>query len=276
VLWVAGGFVAWTVVAGLLAVLVGKMIRLADVRDHRTDEDPAPTLAAILSARDAPADAALRARSPARTPMGHWSERGRSCGDVPRPHASPLFSTLLDRRRPVPHLHSLPDDAVLSDVFRRFPDHAAPLAEYAERLMRGPSPLSVAQRELIGAYVSGLNASGYCQGVHTAIAVSQGIEEQLVAALVDDLATAPVEERMRPVLALARTVTLIPAKVGDAEVAAVYADGWDERALHDAVSVCGLFNMMNRLVEGLGITATPEQHRAAAERLAGSAGYVLA
>jgi hypothetical protein len=34
VLWVAGGFVAWTVVAGLLAVLVGKLIRLADVGDH--------------------------------------------------------------------------------------------------------------------------------------------------------------------------------------------------------------------------------------------------
>jgi hypothetical protein len=41
------------------------------------------------------------------------------------------------------------------------------------------------------------------------------------------------------------------------------------------VSVCGLFNMMNRLVEGLGITATPEQHRAAAKRLTGPAGYVL-
>src|SRR5918995_2065989 len=118
-------------------------------------------------------------------------------------------------RPPVPHLTSLRDDALLSDVFRRFPDHAAPLSDYVQRLMRGPSPLSVAQRELIGAYVSGLNASGYCQGVHTAIAASQGIEEQLVAALVDDLATAPVGERMRPVLALARTLTLTPPKAGD-------------------------------------------------------------
>ena len=176
----------------------------------------------------------------------------------------------------MPHLPSLPDDAILADVFRRFPDHAAPLADYVQRLMRGPSPLSLAQRELIGAYVSGLNASGYCRGVHTAIAASQGLEEQLVAALIDDLATAPVEERMRPVLARARTLTLTPAKAGDAEVAAVYAAGWDERALHDAVSICGLFNMMNRLVEGLGITGTPEQHRAAAKRLTGPTGYMMA
>src|SRR4051795_9040794 len=175
---------------------------------------------------------------------------------------------------PVPHLPSLPDDAFLSDVFRRFPDHAAPLTDYVQRLMRGPSPLSVAQRELIGAYVSGLNACVYCHGVHTAIAVSQGIEEQLFAVLVNDLVTAPVEDRMRPVLGLVRTLTLTPAKVRDAEVAAVYAAGWDEQALHDAVSVCGLFNLMNRLVEGLGITATPEQHRAAAKRLGAPAGYV--
>jgi uncharacterized peroxidase-related enzyme len=170
----------------------------------------------------------------------------------------------------VPHLPSLPDDAVLSDVFRRFPDHAAPLADYVQRLMRGPSPLSVAQRELIGAYVSGLNASRYCQGVHTAIAASQGIEEQLVAALVDDLATAPVEERMRSVLALARTLTLTPAKAGDAEVAAVYAAGWNEQALHDAVSVCGLFT--ERIARKLTLTGIGAAVRTAvAEEIPGQA-----
>ena len=154
-----------------------------------------------------------------------------------------------------------------------YAEHAAPLGDYVQRLMRGPSPLSVAQRELIGAYVSGLNACVYCHGVHTAISVAHGVEDQLVAALVDDLITAPIEERMRPLLGLVRTLTLTPAKVRDSAIAAVYAAGWDEQALHDAVSICGLFNMMNRLVEGLGITATPEQHRLEAQRLGGPAGY---
>jgi hypothetical protein len=35
----------------------------------------------------------------------------------------------------------------------------------------------------------------------------------------------------------------------------VLAAGWQEQALHDAVAVCGLFSLMNRLVEGLGISA---------------------
>jgi len=29
--------------------------------------------------------------------------------------------------------------------------------------------------------------------------------------------------------------------------------GWDDRAVHDAVSVCSLFNFMNRLIEGMGV-----------------------
>lgn len=36
---------------------------------------------------------------------------------------------------------------------------------------------------------------------------------------------------------------------------AVFAAGWDEKALHDAVLVCAMFNFMNRMVEGLGIRA---------------------
>ena len=40
-----------------------------------------------------------------------------------------------------------------------------------------------------------------------------------------------------------------------ADADAVYAAGWDEQALHDAVAVCALFNFMNRYVQGLGIPA---------------------
>lgn len=38
----------------------------------------------------------------------------------------------------------------------------------------------------------------------------------------------------------------------EADAAAVYDAGWDEQALFDAVSVCALFKLMNRIVEGSG------------------------
>jgi len=66
---------------------------------------------------------------------------------------------------------------VLLQVFRAYPDTARPLLDYHELVMRGPSPFTVAERELIAAYVSGVNECGYCHGVHTATAEAFGIQE---------------------------------------------------------------------------------------------------
>src|ERR671918_2594899 len=165
------------------------------------------------------------------------------------------------------YLGSLPDGAVLVDVFRAFPDTALPLLDYTEALLRGPSPLSVAERELIAAYVSGLNACRYCHGVHTATAEAFGITEGTLTALLDDVDGAPVDERMRPVLRYVRKLTLTPSRMTPSDAEAVFAAGWTEGALHDAVSVCALFNLMNRLVDGLGVTAGPDYFARAADRL---------
>ena len=61
-------------------------------------------------------------------------------------------------------------DADLKLVLRREPDLGALYAGYHQVLMRGPSPFSEGERELIGAYVSGLNACDFCYGEHAGIA----------------------------------------------------------------------------------------------------------
>jgi uncharacterized peroxidase-related enzyme len=139
-------------------------------------------------------------------------------------------------------------------------------------LLRGPSPLPVAERELIAAYVSGLNACGYCHGVHAATARAFGVSEGTLAALLADVDSAPVAGRLKPLLEYARKLTVTPAKVTPADAEVVLAAGWDEQALHDAVAVCALFNMMNRLADGLGITGDAEYFAVAADRLHGQ-GY---
>jgi uncharacterized peroxidase-related enzyme len=166
------------------------------------------------------------------------------------------------------YLPSLPPGAVLLDVLRAYPGIYCPLLEFHQALLRGPSPLSVAARELIAAYVSGLNDCGYCQGVHQATAQEFGVAEGTLAALLDDVGTAPVPERMKPLLRYAAKLTLTPARITPGDAEAVLAAGWPEQALHDAAAVCGLFNLMNRLVGGLGITAGKDYFREAASRLA--------
>lgn len=148
---------------------------------------------------------------------------------------------------------SLPERPTLADVFSRFPDGAKLLCEYHDIVLRGPSPLTVAERELIAAYVSGINACNYCHGAHRIIAEIHGVEPALFERLVADPAAAGIEARLLPLFSYVRKLTNAPARMTEADAQAVYAAGWDEQALYHAILVCGLFNFMNRIVEGCGI-----------------------
>lgn len=150
-------------------------------------------------------------------------------------------------------LPSLEANASLRSVFKSFPTSSSPLLDYHEIVLRGPSPLSVAERELIAAYVSALNSCAYCHGVHAKTASEFGIPEQTIAALVDDVDSAPVPEPLRAILRYVAKLTRTPARMTQGDADEVFSAGWNEQALHDAVSVCALFNFMNRFVEGLGL-----------------------
>jgi uncharacterized peroxidase-related enzyme len=168
----------------------------------------------------------------------------------------------------VTHLPSLPPNASLLDVFKTFPETSKPLIEFHEALLRGPSPFSEMERELIAAYVSGLNHCCYCHGVHTAVAERLGAPAGIASRLVEsfDLAAAP--EKLRPVLRYAQKLTRDPAGITHADAQAIFAAGWNETALYHTVAVTALFNLMNRLVEGLGIALDPAYAQGAAQRLA--------
>lgn len=164
-------------------------------------------------------------------------------------------------------LPSLPKGASLLDLFKAFPESSIPLIEFHEILLRGPSPLSEGERELIATYVSGLNHCRYCHGVHSATAEHLGIRRELVDSAID-IETAPIDERMRPVLRYARKLTQQPSSLTQSDADAVFAAGWDEAALYHTVAVTALFNLMNRLVEGMGIELDPVYVKPASERLA--------
>lgn len=167
----------------------------------------------------------------------------------------------------MPHFPSLPADGTLMSVFERFPDTMGPIVGYIEMVMRGPGPFDPAERELIAAYVSGLNGCDYCHGVHGRVAHEFGVPEQTLAAALADLDSAPVDERLRPVLRYVGTLTRSPSEVTEQDAAAVYAAGWDEAALHQAVVLCALLNFMNRMVDGHGIAAGPEHYVSSGRRI---------
>lgn len=148
---------------------------------------------------------------------------------------------------------SLPGGAGVRHAMALNAEASRHLVDYHTVLLRGPSPLSEGERELIAAFVSGLNACRFCYGVHSSTAEAFGIEPGLLSRLLaeEDLASAPV--RMRPMLKYARKLTLEQTRLTEGDAAAVFAAGWDERALHDTIAVASLFNFMNRFVHGHGL-----------------------
>lgn len=99
-----------------------------------------------------------------------------------------------------------------------------------------------------------MNACAFCYGAHTVHAKAFGIAINSIEAMMEDLETAEVEDRLKPVLKYAGTLTTNPSRITEADAKAVYDAGWTEKALFDAIQVCGLFNLMNRMLEGTGIT----------------------
>ena len=181
-------------------------------------------------------------------------------------------SGTIGRRGSVPLLRSLPEQPVMRDLYKSQPASCKPLGELTEVAMRGPSPFTQGQRELIAAYVSGLNACNYCHATHSGVAAAFGVEPELFNALLTDIDLAPVEDRMKPILRYARKLTLSPARMSEADAAALYEAGWGDDALYSTVLVVALFNFYNRLVDGVGL-ALPEGYVAEAAKRLSTQGY---
>jgi uncharacterized peroxidase-related enzyme len=164
-------------------------------------------------------------------------------------------------------LRSLPQNATLADLRRTYADLLEKLRPYGHRLMRGPSPLTPGERELIAAFVSGVNSCRYCHGAHSLVARAFGVNAAVLVASLDNIDIAPVDARLKPILRYVRKLTETPSRMTSADAAAVYEAGWSDEALLHAVAVCAYFNNMNRLVEGAGIVGTAEEYSVAAQRL---------
>ena len=168
----------------------------------------------------------------------------------------------------------LDSDEGVSAVMARYPEQGASLFQLAETLLRtGDCAFTHAQRELIATYASGINNCTYCYNTHKATAEALGVEQGLLDDMVGDLASSSVDERLKPVLRYVKKLTESPEKLNQADVDQIFDAGWDEDCFHFAVMICSMFNMMNRIMDGYGITNTSEFRRLQGERLA-ECGYL--
>ena len=178
----------------------------------------------------------------------------------------------------MPHIQ-LPTDApgIRSLVLYR-PDTGKPLYELAQTLLRGDSPLSPAERELIAAYVSFQNACVFCTSSHAAAArfLYQDAHQTVDLAL-KDYQQAPISEKLKALLTIAGKVQADARSVTEADAASARQHGATDRDIHDTVLIAAAFCMFNRYVDGLATTTPPADDRstwaAMGERM-GTLGYI--
>lgn len=148
-----------------------------------------------------------------------------------------------------------------------------PYMDFIDRLMSYPAGPTQEEKEIIAAFTSLLNACDFCYGAHKNVCMALGVDEGLFQKLVDDIDTAPVDEKFKPVLKYVRKLTLTPSQMTDDDAIACYRAGWNEEDLTLAITVCASWNWFNRMIEGHGIDKKWDEEvfraRGAPEKMAG-------
>jgi uncharacterized peroxidase-related enzyme len=155
------------------------------------------------------------------------------------------------------------------------PETAKPLNELAETLLRGPSTLTSAEREMIASYVSYENECHFCHSSHGA-AAAHHIDGDL--SLLDDIKAGfvktDISPKMKSLLNIAKKVQILGNRVTEGDVEAARKEGATDLEIHDTVLIAAAFCMYNRYVDGLG-TWAPEEKEAYDEtgRMLAQEGY---
>ncbi|MDB5128502.1 carboxymuconolactone decarboxylase family protein [Mucilaginibacter sp.] len=156
------------------------------------------------------------------------------------------------------------------------PETGKYLYELAEVLLRGESPLSQADRELIAAYVSYRNDCMFCMNSHAAAArCLYGEDDTTVDDVLKDMQQANISPKMKALLNIAGKVQILGKEVKAEDIEAARALGATDKELHDTVLIAASFSMFNRYVDGLAsLTPTdPEAYKEMGKRMV--QGYAL-
>lgn len=127
---------------------------------------------------------------------------------------------------------------------------AQPIRDLTQFLLRGPSTLTEAERELIATVVSFGNECTFCTTAHTAVADLLAGETQTAGKVKQNIETAPVSEKMKALLTIAK----LTGQIETARNASA-----TDTEIHDTVLIAAAFCMFNRYVDGLDTWAPQDR-----------------
>lgn len=127
-------------------------------------------------------------------------------------------------------------------------------------LMLGDSGLSKLEREMIAVSVSSINHCYYCLTAHGAAVRQLSGEPALGEMMVMNFRAADLSDRQRAMLEFAAKLTEEPARIVEADRAALRQAGFSDRDIWDIASTAAFFNMSNRVAAAVDMRPNPEYH----------------
>lgn len=159
---------------------------------------------------------------------------------------------------------SLGENAGPPAVFAKYREIYGPWSTMSQAMMNGPSALTQGERELILAYAAAVTGCTFVQVAHSEVAYAWGIENGLVERLLADFDGTVMNGKLKLLLAFVRKLASTPGDMMQADVDSLFAAGWEEGAVQDAIAVTARAAFMERLVAGHGFK--PMSREAAVKR----------
>ena len=165
-------------------------------------------------------------------------------------------------RFPVPNLADMPADirarieavqeksGFIPNVFlvlAHRPDEFRAFFAYHDALMDKPGNLSKAEREMIVVATSNANQCQYCVIAHGAILRIRAKDPLIADQVAINYRKADITARQEAMLDFAMTVSQSAHLVGDGDIEALKAHGFDEEDVWDIAAIAAFFGLSNRL-----------------------------
>ena len=136
------------------------------------------------------------------------------------------------------------------------PAGLATLHAHYRAVMGEPAPLTPAQAEMLAVVVSATNGCGYCVS-HHGPKLARHAGEAVARAVARDYRATNLAARDRVLLDAAVALTCEPSERTRADVERLREYGFDDATILKATEVAALYNLVNRVVQALGVELEP-------------------
>lgn len=145
-------------------------------------------------------------------------------------------------------------------VYTLRPDHMLRWIKLFNAILRGDSPLTPAEREMIGVAVSAENRCLYCLVSHGAELRQLTGDPVLAEQIAFDYRRAPLDERTRAMLDYAVKLTRTPVACSKDDIEHLRSLGFTDEAIFDIAETAAMFNFTNRLASATGMMPNREYY----------------